>query len=241
MRRHPATRFAMLPVPTAVLALVSASLAIVSAPWALDAPWLNFLFKPLTTLLIIGHARSRGLAQPLVRRWVLTGLALSLAGDVALMFASGFLPGLIAFLLAHVAYIVAFTREHRFLAQPAALAVYALVAGAVLALLWPSVPAGLRVPVACYVLALTAMAAQTAVVGLRSGGADRRRGLVLMLGGALFMTSDALLATNRFALLLPAATLWVLGTYWAAQWCIASWLQPTVTRPSTATAQRPAG
>jgi hypothetical protein len=40
------------------------------------------------------------------------------------------------------------------------------------------------------------------------------------------MTSDALLATNRFALPLPAATLWILATYWAAQWCIASWLSP---------------
>ena len=25
---------------------------------------------------------------------------------------------------------------------------------------------------------------------------------------------------------LPAADLWILGTYWAAQWCIASWLSP---------------
>ena len=32
-----------------------------------------------------------------------------------------------------------------------------------------------------------------------------------MLGGALFMTSDALLATNRFAVALPAANLWILG------------------------------
>jgi hypothetical protein len=33
-----------------------------------------------------------------------------------------------------------------------------------------------------------------------------------------------LLATNRFATPLPLANLWILATYWAAQWCIASWL-----------------
>jgi len=46
----------------------------------------------------------------------------------------------------------------------------------------------------------------------------------LALGGALFVASDALLATNRFAAALPAASVWMLATYWLAQWCIASWL-----------------
>ncbi|HEX6019340.1 MAG TPA: lysoplasmalogenase [Burkholderiaceae bacterium] len=214
--------------PLALLTLVSAALAIAGAPWALGESWLHAAFKPLTTALIVGHAWSRGRHQPPVRRWVLCGLALSLLGDVALLWPQrGFLPGLVAFLLAHLAYIVAFTREHRLLARPVALTIYVLVAGTVLALLWPSVPPGLRVPVAGYVLALTAMSAQTAVVGLAAQGDDRRSGRLLMFGGALFMMSDALLATNRFALPLPAASLWILTTYWAAQWCIASWLKAT--------------
>jgi uncharacterized membrane protein YhhN len=222
--------------PVAALTLVSASLAIVGASWALDIAWLHVVFKPLTTTLIVARAWSRGPRQPQVRRWILCGLAMSLVGDVALLWPQrGFLPGLIAFLLAHIAYIVAFTREHRFLAQPAALTGYALLAGAILALLWPSIPPGLRVPVACYVLALTAMSAQTAVVGLASQGDERRLGRMLMLGGALFMASDALLATNKFALALPAANLWILATYWAAQWCIASWLKPARVTPTAAT------
>jgi len=214
--------------PIATCTLVSAMLAIASAPWALDVVWLNFAFKPLTTALVIGHAWTRGRRQPALRRWILGGLALSLVGDVALMWPrQGFLPGLIAFLLAHLAYIVAFTRGHRLFARAAPVAIYTLVAGAVLVLLWPSVPAGLRVPVACYVLALTAMSAQAAVAGLAAHDGDRLRGRWLVLGGALFMASDALLATNKFALPLPAANLWILTTYWAAQWCIASWLAPT--------------
>jgi uncharacterized membrane protein YhhN len=217
--------------------VASALLAIAAAPWALNLSVLAFVFKPLTTLLIILRAWPRGTDAPSARRALQLGLLLSLLGDVALLWPQqGFLPGLIAFLLAHIAYIVAFTRHHRFLAQPAALTSYALAAGAILALLWPSIPPGLRVPVACYVLALTAMSAQTAVVGLAAQGDDRWRGRWLMLGGALFMTSDALLATNRFAVPLPAANLWILGTYWAAQWCIASWLKPPDATPAAAVA-----
>lgn len=216
------------------LIAASALLAIVAAPWALDTGALAFVFKPLTTVLIIVRAWPRGADVPATRRALRLGLALSLLGDIALLWPQqGFLPGLVAFLLAHLAYIVAFTREHRLLAQPFALTSYALVAGAILALLWPSIPPALRVPVACYVLALTAMSAQTAVVGLASKGEVRRRGRLLMLGGALFMTSDALLATNKFALSLPVANLWILGTYWAAQWCIASWLKPAAADAAT--------
>ena len=40
------------------------------------------------------------------------------------------------------------------------------------------------------------------------------------VGAGLFMLSDALLATNRFVMPLPLSQVWVLGTYYAAQWLI---------------------
>ncbi|HSN33886.1 MAG TPA: lysoplasmalogenase family protein, partial [Ideonella sp.] len=149
----------------AVATIVSALLAIAAAPWALGLPALAFVFKPLTTALVIAHAWPRGRATPALRRWVLGGLALSLAGDVALLWPKqGFLPGLIAFLLAHLAYLAAFTRVRR-LARPAwPFAAYALVAAAILAALWGGVPAALRLPVAAYVVCLVSMAAQAAAV-----------------------------------------------------------------------------
>ena len=211
---------------TALLALATltcAALAIAAAPWALDRPWLNFTFKPLATILIIAFAAGRGHDAPVVRRWVLAGLVLSLAGDVALLWAQqGFLPGLVSFLLAHLAYLLAFTRGVRLAARPAAFVGYAVVAGAILWQLWPGVPGALRAPVVAYVACLAAMAAQAAVLW-RAGVP---RGAVLAAGGALFVASDALLATNRFAQPLPLASLWILATYWAAQWCIAAWLAP---------------
>jgi uncharacterized membrane protein YhhN len=214
---------AALPVALPVALVLCATLAIASAPWALGQPWLNFVFKPLATLLIIVHACPRGADQPIVRRWVLVGLVLSLAGDVALLWPQqGFLPGLVFFLLVHLAYLWAFTRVLRLAAWWPAFAVYALVAGGILALLWPGVPAPLRLPVLAYVACLAAMAAQAAVLWRR--GAER--GALLALGGALFVASDALLASNRFAGPLPLSSLWILATDWAAQWCIASWLKP---------------
>ncbi len=213
----------------AAATVLSALLAIAAAPWALDRPWLAFVFKPLTTVLILALAWPRGRDQPRQRRWVLAGLGLSLAGDVALLWPrEGFLPGLLSFLLAHLAYLRAFTQAWP---QPSGRATraapfiaYALVAAGVLSLLWPGVPAALRLPVLAYVVCLAAMAAQAAALWRAAlGDAAARR---LALGGALFVLSDALLAGNRFAQPLPWASLWILTSYWAAQACIASWLAP---------------
>jgi len=212
----------------AAVTAVCAVLAIAAAPWALGWPGLNAVFKPLATGAVIAYAAGRGHGTP-ERRWVLVGLGLSLVGDVALLWPDrGFLPGLVSFLLAHGAYLLAFTRQQRLAARWAPFAVYALVAAGVLSALWPGVPAGLRIPVLAYVVALAAMSAQSAVLwraGLPRGG-------VAALGGALFMASDALLASDRFAGPLPLAGLWILASYWAAQWCIASHLAPAGPRPA---------
>jgi uncharacterized membrane protein YhhN len=208
---------------------ISGALAILSAPWGFDAPWLNFLFKPLTTILIIAHAWPRGHGVPHVRRWVLAGLVLSLAGDVALMWPrEGFLAGLVSFLLAHLAYLWAFTRGGvRLAARPLPFVAYGLIAALILWQLWPGVPAALRLPVLAYVLCLASMAAQAGVVALVARGTPHAaRARTLALGGALFLASDSLLAINKFAAALPLSGLWILLTYWLAQWCIASWLPP---------------
>ena len=64
------------------------------------------------------------------------------------------------------------------------------------------------------------MGAQAAV--LWRTGVDRAG--LLALGGALFVASDALLAANKFAAPLPAASFWILAIDWSPQWCIAAWL-----------------
>ena len=118
------------------------------------------------------------------RRAVLAGLLLSTLGDVFLMLAPSpqgpdwFVFGLASFLLAHIAYLVAFCGRARLFGKWWPFALYALVGGAVLAVLWPQ-PARRR----CggrwyaYVVVLSAMAAQAVVamgpitvIGFRRGG-----------------------------------------------------------------------
>ena len=198
------------------------------APLGLVPAGSAFIAKPLTTILIMVYAWQRGGATPLLRRWVLAGLAFSLAGDIALLWPQGFIIGLLAFLVAHLAYLWAFTRVQRLAARPAFFVAYAAIAASILSQLWAGIPAALHVPVTAYVLCLSAMAAQAGVIGWRARGdaAAGRRGAVLALGGLLFLLSDGCLAINKFAGPVPLASLLVLPTYWAAQWCIASWLAP---------------
>jgi uncharacterized membrane protein YhhN len=184
----------------------------------LALPSLVFVFKPATTLLVIAWAWPRGADAPAVRRWVRAGLVLSLAGDVFLMWPAGFLPGLVAFLLAHLAYIAAFTRRLRFAGRWPPFALYAAVAALLLAELWPGVPAALQLPVVAYVACLASMAAQAGAVWLAARGtADEELARQAAIGGLLFMASDTLLAFNKFHAPLPLASLWILATYWAAQ------------------------
>ena len=199
-------------VASAVLAIAGA----LSAPAGIG---LHYVAKPFTTVLLVALAwRS---ADPLgLRAGVVAGLLLSLVGDVLLMLpTSDFVAGLGAFLLAHLAYIAAFFRPARLRSVVIAWLGYGLLAAGVLALLLPHVPAPMQGPVIGYGVVLTGMA--SFAFGARATAGHR-----LAIGGALFVLSDGLLAWDRFASPLPLAPLWVLSTYWAAQWCIASWLAP---------------
>jgi uncharacterized membrane protein YhhN len=158
------------------------------------------------------------------RRWLLAALAGSLAGDVALMFEGFFIPGLVAFLLAHLAYIRLFGRGVPWFADRRALAATLGVGGAMYAFLWTGgLPAALRLPVAAYVVVIALMAAQAIGRARTLGGSPA---WTVAAGAALFMVSDSLLAINRFVSPLPLAQLGVLSTYYAAQCLIVGgWLR----------------
>ena len=215
------------------LTLTSAAIAIAAFSGALPL-WLAFVFKPLTTVLVIAHAWPRGTDAPRQRRLIRIGLGMSLLGDVFLLWPGpGFLPGLVSFLLAHLAYIAAFCVPLRFAARPAAFVVYAGLAAAILWQLWPGIPGALRGPVLAYVLCLASMAAQAAAWWRASvGRPDERLARSAALGGVLFMASDSLLAFNKFAVPLPLSSLWILLTYWSAQWCIANSLRGPAHKPA---------
>ncbi|WP_423597283.1 lysoplasmalogenase [Roseateles sp. MS654] len=211
----------VLPLLTALSAAVS--ILALSQPAHLP-PGLGFLFKPLTTILILLHAWPRGADQPRLARWVRVGLLCSLAGDIALLWPeTGFLPGLVSFLVAHVCYIAGFCSRLRLGAVRWPFLMFGVIAAAVLGRLWPHIPGALQGPVVVYVAALTVMAAQAWAWWRGSvSRPDEPRARWAAWGGTLFVLSDAMLAINKFAGPLEMASFWVLASYWPAQWCIAS-------------------
>lgn len=198
---------------------LSAALAIAGAYAGGAAIWLHYLFKPATTLLVAAMVwRLGAAADPRYRRAIFAGLLLSTAGDAFLMLPGDwFVFGLASFLCAHLAYLAGLCRRARPFAAAWPFLAYAVLAGAVLAVLWPHLPGELRVPVVVYVAVLAAMAAQAAAVWRRRADAA---GVAAAIGGACFVFSDATLAIDRFAAPFAAAQALVLISYWAAQWWI---------------------
>ena len=197
---------------------LSALLAIAGAYWP-AMPWLHWLCKPLTTLLIAWTVWCTPSALPRYRGWLLAGLLLSTLGDVFLMLPmDAFVPGLASFLIAHVAYLLALRQRGGWFAAAWPFAGYALVAGGVLSQLWPGLPEALRPPVVVYVAVLAVMAAQALAVWWRHRDAASASAA---WGGACFVLSDALLAWDRFVTPFAAASAAVLASYWLAQWGLA--------------------
>lgn len=181
---------------------------------------LHYVFKPLTTLLILAMACRRPDDAGPYRRWIAVGLVLSTAGDIFLMLPfDGFVFGLGSFLLAHLAYLWALRQRGGWWRVRWPVLVYAVVASCVLARLWPGLPNELKLPVIVYVIALAGMAAQAASVWREHPSASTR---VAAVGGAFFVVSDALLALDRFSAPMLHANALVLASYWIAQACIAS-------------------
>jgi uncharacterized membrane protein YhhN len=139
-------------------------------------------------------------------------LLLSLAGDVFLMLPRDlFVAGLGSFLLAHVAYVVAFTRHG---GSATALVESAVVVVVAAILVGRPVILGVRRadpamvgPVVAYIVVLGAMVT-TAIATTTA---------LLAVGGILFMASDSLIAWNRFVRERPWAPLAIIVTYHLAQ------------------------
>lgn len=207
-------------LPVAACALGAIAGALLGGPWI----WLHYLCKPLATVLLLAMAARAAL--PVSRRYrvlVCTGLLLSLAGDVFLMLPVDlFVAGLVSFLLAHLCYIAAFAGGSSWPSRALALLAYAAVAAVNLAALLPHVPDALKPAVLAYVAVLVLMAALAGARGWSLRGSTLAKpASIAAIGGALFVLSDSLLAWDKFGGGIPKAALFVLASYYAAQWCIA--------------------
>ncbi|MFN2463274.1 MAG: lysoplasmalogenase [Candidatus Dormibacteria bacterium] len=173
----------------------------------------EYVCKPAVIVLLVGSALALQPVSGTQRAWVVVALALSLAGDVALVLPrERFEVGLGAFLLAHAAYVVAFISSGFSAARAAMALTGLLIVGAVL---MQRVVRGLRAgphrtPVAALVTYGVALSA-TVMFAFAS------RQPLAVVPAMLFYISDSVLATRRFIRPRPWMPLAVIVTYHLAQ------------------------
>jgi uncharacterized membrane protein YhhN len=178
--------------------------------------WPRVLPKPIPALVLAAWV-ALSCGRPL-GRLTTAGLLLSAAGDV-LLETGRFLSGLLAFLLAHVAYVAAFVSVTRRPALARALPFVAWGGGA-FALLRPGL-GSMTLPVGAYVaVIMTMMWRAAARLGIR--GAPAPAALVGLAGAVAFGISDTLIAFDRFDAPIPGVRLPIMLLYWLGQWGIAA-------------------
>lgn len=223
------------PMVWILLAIVASAALAIAGAYGIGGRSLHYVGKPLATALVLLLAlRAPRAGPPRWRRGILAGLALSWLGDVFLMLPGDyFVAGLASFLLAHLCYLAAFSAEVRVGARRWPFLVYGGIALAMLAVLWPRLPAGLHAPVAGYVVVLALMAAQAAA---RAQVLVTPAARLAAAGAGCFVVSDAMLAFDRFHTPFATATALVLATYWLAQVLIAAslWPRPRLVAPGAA-------
>lgn len=153
-------------------------------------------------------------------RLVVAGLLLSAVGDLCLEVSPQiFSGGLLAFLIAHIAYATAFIRRTR---KPALTVALPIVATAILFFLWLRPHLGsMTFPVLLYVGVISVMVWR-AWAQVVDSSLDRRVAWFAALGATSFFLSDMLVAYNSFLTPLLGLKLLLMPLYWAGQWGIAA-------------------
>lgn len=186
-----------------------------SITWYLKPFLLPFLFY---TVVKNGNFKTK--------KWLLAALLFSWIGDCILMFADKgeryFILGLVAFLIAHILLIILFTKQgttHKSFKKPlfwvGFVGATAYLVG-MLSVLIPSL-GDLTLPVMVYALIITIML-KTAMKGTFDWKGNSK--YTVLIGAAFFVTSDSILAINKFHTPLPMASFWIMLTYLIAQFCI---------------------
>lgn len=183
-----------------------------------DDFWLRFLTKPLPVLAMA--LALVGLRDHRYARTIAVGLGLCIFGDIFLELSDTyFLPGMIAFLAGHVAYIVAFLGQTR---RPAPLAAlpYAAWIGWAGWFLWPHL-GELALPVIAYTLVIFAMMWRATACATAEDPTTRWAWFG-MLGALMFGTSDTLIALNKFHDPIAGVRVPIILLYWGGQALIAA-------------------
>jgi len=182
---------------------------------------LRYITKPLLMPVLIAFFifQTKDLTSSL-KKWITLALVFSWAGDVLLMFestnSSFFIFGLVAFLIAHVFYILFYEnvigkeglRKNYWWFLPVIIYYIALIY-----ILSPNL-GDMKLPVRIYGIVISYML----IKALQTGGIKNFGAATLMIVGAvLFITSDSILAINKFYQSFENEGIAIMFTYGIAQ------------------------
>jgi uncharacterized membrane protein YhhN len=192
-----------------------------------DIEWLHTIAKPLI-MIALGVYYYFSVSVETRSNMVLLAIILCLAGDVLLMFPNQFITGLIAFLLGHISYIVAY-RQHRGEEKENALsgvhrirlAFPIILAGTGLVIILYPALGDLRIPVIIYALVLSLMVLNAL---FRFGRTNSESFWSVFFGAVLFMASDSILAIDKFLSPITLGGFFIMLTYIAGQYLIVTGL-----------------
>jgi uncharacterized membrane protein YhhN len=217
-----APRFSDASARSKVLAVIglAAALVYLAAGRMDDAYWLRLIAKPIPVLMLalwVSGLRVKGRYQLAI----MVGLLLSALGDILLEYSDAtFLPGLAAFLLGHVAYIVAFLQDTRKLHPFYGAAAYGYGFLAAIFLMTTGDLGGMIGPVYLYILIITTMLWRAAA-RLDVPTLPRFSVWAGLAGALFFVVSDSILAFRLFGTPIQLGGAAVMVTYWAGQLGIA--------------------
>lgn len=183
--------------------------------------------KPLL-MIILGawYYFATSPARTPTHKMLLAAFAFAWAGDILLMGSETFfLPGLVAFLITHTLYILAFRKE--IISVPGTLLIrknpltalpVLLLSAGLLMLLFNAIQPEMKIPVIVYALVITLMV----IVAMNRYGKVTAMSFRMVVGGALlFMFSDSLIAVNKFYQSVWHAGFFIMLLYVTGQYLIA--------------------
>lgn len=199
------------------------------------------------SIILLGHEAIAWFLKPLLlpfllfsvytfekfptKNLLLSALTFSWIGDVILMFADKgelyFIFGLVSFLISHILYIVLFSKQgnttdyRKNIIFWIAFILIILYLKSMLTLLFPKL-GDLKIPVSIYALTISIML----LVALKGYFSWKKPANISILFGAMFfVTSDSILAINKFYEPLPYAAFLIMFTYLVAQFAIVIGIQ----------------
>jgi len=180
---------------------------------------LHYITKPLILIsLILFFLKNSAHLPSKIRLAINLALVFSLIGDILLMFvntsSSFFIAGLVSFLIAHILYIIVFSKTRNQNKKPTI--ILALLTAYALGIFY-FLSAGLGDMLIPVILYMTIILTMATMAFLRQGSVNSTSYKFVATGAILFLISDSLLALNKFYMPFSFADISIIFTYSLAQ------------------------